>query len=193
MLRRHALACPLVGGAGEVDRWSPGRLRFLRQQRKPHVNRGRLLRKQHWKKKINNERRPSRTWIFKCIRNVFIYWEATEFQQWCLGTEFQEMIFQLVYHGSAVTRHPLSQVLSSAEATQRGVTQSPSSRFSGGGKKKKMWRKLWPSYMLSTGGYAEGEGSSFGAPSTSRLGLTWSYREVNYTWLRRVSKTWANG
>lgn len=47
-------------------------------------------------------------------------------------------------------------------------------------KKKKMWRKLWLSYMLSTGGYVEGEGSSFGVPSTSRLGLTW---EVIEKWI----------
>lgn len=46
--------------------------------------------------------------------------------------------------------------------------------------KKKMWRKLWLSYMLSTGGYVEGEGSSFGVPSTSRLGLTW---EVIEKWI----------
>lgn len=47
--------------------------------------------------------------------------------------EFQEMIFQLIYHGSAVTQHPQL----SKGNPERGVTQSPSSWFSGGGEKKK--------------------------------------------------------
>lgn len=36
-----------------------------------------------------------------------------------VGIEFQEMIFQWVYRGSAGSRHPLSQALSAAKATRR--------------------------------------------------------------------------
>ena len=43
-----------------------------------------------------------------------MYWEATEFQQWSLGIEFQEWIFQWLDHGAAVTQHPLSQAPRSA-------------------------------------------------------------------------------
>lgn len=100
------------------------------------------------------------------------------------------MIFQLVYHGSAVTRHPLSQVLSSAEATQRGVTQSPSSRFSGGGKKKKNVKEAVAVIYAKYWGLHGGRGVLLWGPLHLQTGINLrSYREVNYTWLQRVSKT----
>lgn len=106
------------------------------------------------------------TWIFKCSHYIFIFWRATEFQQWHPGTVFQEMIFHWVYHGSAVTQHPKAGP-ELAEVTLREKSYCPSSWFSIGSKKM-LW-KLWLSYMPSAvEGFMEGGKSSLGLTSISR-------------------------
>lgn len=203
MLRRHALACPLVGGADEGGWWSSGRLRFLRQKRKPCVIEGGLPHKHYEEKKTCSGVKPSGNWtrIFKCIQYVFVYWEATEFQPWCDWISRDDLSISL----SWLSSHTASP--SSAKATLREESHRVQVHGSveEAKKKKNVLKAVAVIYAKCYGKERNpkgrsGEGFLLWGTSICRLGQVNSREEVKFLGkecishgLWRLSKTWACG
>lgn len=165
--------------------WSSGRLGVSPKGEKTTRNRRWVSHKDHWKENSDFLKETSLEMKWDYF-NVFSVYLLRNYGVPAMGLRdcISRGDLSMSLCGSAVTRHPLSQALSSGD-TERSHRES---KFTDQWRRQKMWWKQWLSRMLSAVGVTGERKPPLGLPPL-RLGQG-SQREVNFTWaLKAKSKS----